>query len=188
MIRLFVLCFFLVSCYSVRNNFVYDKIPDDGKWSDSINDDFDRYLQYFVEIDSTKDGYYLVYDLALDAVVPDAFIFFYDLGNSMTVCPFHLDSSYCRKINLEKADFPAESMEKATSLRPKVSGMVIKRIFGYKKKNGEKKYYDIYQMEFCQDDLVCKEEWKKAVQENIEQYRLNTLIFDKFENLKSLWR
>lgn len=74
---LLVICLALFGCQSTRNHYGYEVFTIDKERQKSLDEDFDSYLNYFTELDSSRDGYYLVYDLRFDAVVPDAFLLFY---------------------------------------------------------------------------------------------------------------
>lgn len=183
MIRLLLLCLFLLGCYTAHTDYMYGKFPIDDEARANLDDDFARYLNYYSELDSSQDGYYLVYTRGWDAVdVGNDFLFFYDKSDSITLCPFHLR---CQKYEFKKGDFPTEDLERAQPLFPKGSGDVASRIYGYRKDFGKKRYYKLYQMDACHGDSACAEKWKNSIQENAEQYDLNGRLLKSFEQIVS---
>lgn len=162
---------------------MYGEFPIDDVARADLDDDFARYLKYYSELDSSLDGYYLVYSRNWDAVdVGSEFLFFYDNSDSITLCPFRLR---CQKLGFKNGDFPAEDLERAQPLFPKGSGDVASRIYGYRKESGKKRYYKLYQMDACHGESACAEKWKHSIQENAEQYDLNGRLLKRFEQIVS---
>ena len=183
MIRLLLLCLFLLGCYSAHTDYMYGEFPIDDESRADLDDDFARYLKYYSELDSSLDGYYLVYSRNWDAVdVGSEFLFFFDNSDSITLCPFRLR---CQKHGFKNGDFPTEDLERARPLFPQGSGDVASRIYGYRKESGKKRYYKFYQMDACHGDSACAEKWKNSIQENAEQYELNDRLLKSFEQIVS---
>lgn len=179
---LFVICLLLFGCNSTRNHQVYESFPVDKERRKSLDDDFNRYLNYFKDLDSSRDGYYLVYNLYLDAIDPDAFLLFYGGNDSVTICPFHVKSAACKEYQFDRKDFFDKSLNSAEPLYPKgFRPGTSKRIYGYKKVENERTYYSLYQMEVCLEVKSCKDNWNTFVQESAEQYTINKKIFNRFD-------
>jgi hypothetical protein len=120
---------------------MYGEFPIDDESRADLDDDFARYLKYYSELDSSLDGYYLVYSRNWDAVdVGSEFLFFFDNSDSITLCPFRLR---CQKHGFKNGDFPTEDLERARPLFPQGSGDVASRIYGYRKESGKKRYYKL---------------------------------------------
>ena len=73
--------------------------PLDKVRLDNLADNFDSYLKHFSELDSSKDGYYFVYDRGGVFDEPTAFLFFYDKSDSITICPFDIKKP-CQSLNV----------------------------------------------------------------------------------------
>ena len=185
MVRVLFLCLVLLGCHTARTSYEYGVIRIDDAWRANLDDDFEKYLNYWSELDSSRDGYYLVYSLALDAVVPDAFLFFYDKGDSITICPFNLGPPYCIKCEFKRDDFPEDELREAEPLYPNKGGL-RKSIYGFKKEAGKKRYYRLIQMDACKGDVTCMGNWRQAIKENVEQYNINSRLFNRFAYLVEL--
>ena len=202
-----IVCLVLVACHSSRGDYVYKLRPIDKAWQDDLDDFFDRYLiKHSSELDSSKDGYYFVYDRGGEFDEPTTCLFFYDKGDSLTICPF--DTKKCRKYDFKSMDIPVEGVENALPLRPH-GGIysridILRRITGYKKEGEKKQFFRLYPMDGCSDtykfdyayvesgrktvwrksiDSTCKDKWKQAVEENFEQFVFNGKIFNRLEYL-----
>lgn len=201
-----IVCLVLVACHSSRGSYVYELRPIDKTWQDNLDDDFDRYLKHFSKLDSLKDGYYFVYSRGGEFDEPTTCLFFYDKGDSLTICPF--DTKKCRKYDFKSMDIPVEGVENALPLRPH-GGIysridILRRITGYKKEGGKKQFFRLYPMDGCSDtykfdyayvesgrktvwrksiDSTCKDKWKQAVEDNFEQFVFNGKIFNRLEYL-----
>ena len=81
-----ILCLVLAACHSSSGRYVYDIIPLDNARQDDLEDDFDRALKYFSGLDPSKDGYYFVYQRDVEFDEPGVCLFFYDKGDSITIC------------------------------------------------------------------------------------------------------
>lgn len=68
---LFAICLLLFGCFSYRNHHGYESFPIDKERQESLDEDFNRYLNYFTDLDTSRDGYYLVYNLYLDAFIQE---------------------------------------------------------------------------------------------------------------------
>lgn len=183
MVKLLILCFFLVSCYTARYDCCYEVISE-KKWKTILDENLDKYLDYYSEIDSLKDVFFLVYDLRYDAAYPDAFFFYYDGIDSVKICPLHIDAPYCEKYALGKDIFPVDAMEQSSFELPSELNEKAKWVFGCKKENGRKKYYSIYQMEMCNASPTYIGRNAPSVQKNAMQCELNSNIFNRFELLR----
>ena len=182
--RFFFIFFLLLGCHSARTTYEYEMYRIDDAWKANLDDDFGRYLQHWPELDSSRDGYYLVYSLAVDAVEPSAYLFFYDKGDSITICPFDNGLRSCKKYAFESENFLEKKLESAQPLFPNsVNGSLRERIYGYRKKAEKKRYYLLIQMDACHRDVACKDQWRQSIQENIEQYNMNALLFNRFAYL-----
>lgn len=189
-----ILCLVLVACHSSRGDYVYKLRPIDKTWQDNLDDDFDRYLKHFSKLDSLKDGYYFVYDRGGVFDEPTACLFFYDKGDSITICPFQ-NKARCRNYDFKSMDIRVDGIENALPLSPQTEaygGGPSRRIYGYKKEGGSKTYFRSYLMDACNDyyqkghlpiDSTCKDKWKQSVEENIEQFVFNGKIFNRYEYL-----
>ncbi len=181
---LLVICLALFGCQSTRNHYGYEVFTIDKERQKSLDEDFDSYLNYFTELDSSRDGYYLVYDLRFDAVVPDAFLLFYGGDDSISICPFGGKSAACKEYEINRKDFPDKSLKSAESFFPNgFSQDTTKRIYGFKKEKNERKYYTLYQMDTCYGNQICKENGNAFIQENFKQYSINAKIFNRFSYL-----
>lgn len=177
MVKLLFLCLVLAGCYTARSPYEYTWFHIDDSVRANIDDDFIQYLKHFPQLDPSRDGYYLVYGLGVDAIEPGAFLFFYDENDSITMCPF--GTSYCKKYEFKRDDFPIEDLESIRPVLPK-QGSMQEHIFGYQKKAGKKMYYHFSSMDYCHGNIACKDEWRQSIQENIELYDINSRLFNRF--------
>jgi hypothetical protein len=189
-----ILCLVLAACHSSRGLYVYEFRPIDKARQDKIDDFFDRsIIELSSELDSSKDGYYFVYDRSVEFDEPIMCFFFYDKGDSITICPFQ-NKARCRNYDFKSMDIPVEGVENALPLFPKKEayGGLDRSIFGYKKEGGTKTYFRSYLMDGCNDyyqmahqpvDTLCKDKWKQSVEENIEQFIFNGKMFNRYEYL-----
>ena len=196
-----IVCLVLAACHSSRGLYVYEFRPIDKAWQDDLDDFFDRYLiKHSSELDSSKDGYYFVYDRGGEFDVPTECFFFYDKSDSITICPFDIKKP-CKRYDFKSMDIPVEGVENALPLFPKkwVYYDHVRRIYGYKKEGGTKTYFRSYLMDGCNDfyqfdysiggvfyksiDSTCKDKWKQSVEENIEQFIFNGKMFNRYEYL-----
>ena len=201
-----IVCLVLVACHSSRGRYVYDIIPLDKAWLNSSHDDFGSSFKHISGLDLSKDGYYFVYSRGGEFDEPTTCLFFYDKGDSLTICPF--DTKKCRKYDIKSMDIPVEGVENALPLRPH-GGIysridILRRITGYKKEGEKKQFFRLYPMDGCSDtykfdyayvesgrktvwrksiDSTCKDKWKQSVEENIEQFILNGKMFNRLEHL-----
>ncbi len=183
MVRLLFLCLVLLGCHTARTCYEYKEYHIDEESRADLDEDFGRYLKHLSELDSTKDGYYLVYDLAVDAVEPSAYLFFYDIGDSITICPFNNGPSNCKIYEFRRDDFPRDNLESAQPLYPEKGASLREKIYGYRKEASKKRYYRLIQMDACRGDVACMDNWRQSIQENIEQYNLNSRLFNRFAYL-----
>ena len=184
----------LVACHSSRGGYVYILNPLDKVRLDNLADNFDSYLKHFSELDSSKDGYYFVYDRGGVFDEPTAFLFFYDKSDSITICPFHTKVR-CRNYDFKSMDIRVDGIENALPLFPKtemIGAYGEHSIYGYKKEGGTKLFFEFYLMDACNDyyqmghlpvDTLCKDKWKQSNEENIEQFVFNSKIFNRYEYL-----
>ena len=186
----------LVACHSSRGLYVYEFRPIDKARQDKIDDFFDRsIIELSSELDSSKDGYYFVYDRSVEFDEPIMCFFFYDKSDSITICPFRTKMR-CRKFDFKSMDIPVEGVENALPLFPKeeayYGGADGRRIYGYKKEGRSKTYFRSYLMDACNDyyqmghlpvDTLCKDKWKQSNEDNIEQFVFNSKIFNRYEYL-----
>ena len=189
-----IVCLVLVACHSSRGLHVYELRSIDKAKQDDLDDFFDRYLtKHSSELDSSKDGYYFVYDRSVEFDEPIMCFFFYDKSDSITICPFHTKAR-CRKYDFKSMDIRVEGIENALPLFPKKEayGGLDRSIFGYKKEGGTKRFFEFYLMDACNDyyqmahqpvDTLCKDKWKQSNEENIEQFVFNSKIFNRYEYL-----
>lgn len=185
----------LVACHSSRGLHVYELRSIDKAKQDDLDDAFDRYLKRFSELDPLKDGYYFVYTRGVEFDEPITCFFFYDKGDSITICPFDIKKP-CKRYEFKSMNVPVEGIENALPLFPKeeayYGGADGRRIYGYKKEGESKKFFRSYVMDACNDyyqlahqpvDTLCKDKWKQSVEENIEQFIFNGKMFNRYEYL-----
>ena len=189
-----IVCLVLVACHSSRGGCVYRLRPIDKAWQDNLDDDFDSYLKHFSELDSSKDGYYFVYERGVEFDEPTACLFFYDKSDSITICPFDIKKP-CNRYDFKSMDIRVDGIENALPLSPQTEnygGGPGRRIHGYKKEGGTKRFFVFYLMDACNDyyqmahlpvDTLCKDKWKQSNEENIEQFVFNSKIFNRYEYL-----
>ena len=90
----------LVACHSSRCLYVYEFRPVDKARQDNIDDFFDRsIIELSSELDSSKDGYYFVYDRSVEFDEPIMCFFFYDKSDSITICSFDIKKP-CQSLNV----------------------------------------------------------------------------------------
>ena len=189
-----ILCLVLAACHSSSGRYVYDIIPLDKARQDDLEDDFDRALKYFSGLNPSKDGYYFVYQRDVEFDEPGVCLFFYDKGDSITICQSRKKTS-CRRYDFKSMDISVEGIESALPLFPKteMTGVYGRlRITGYKKEGETKHFFMSYLMDACNYyyqkrhlpvDSTCKDKWKQAVEENFEQFIFNGKIFNRLEYL-----
>lgn len=197
-----ILCLVLAACHSSRGSYVYELRPIDKARQDKLDDFFDRYIiKHSSELDSSKDGYYFLYNRGVEFDEPTECFFFYDKSDSITICPFDIKKP-CKRYDFRAMNVPVEGIENALPLVPKkwaYSGGPSRRIYGYEKEGGTKRFFYLYLMDGCNDyyqytykigndwyqaiDSTCKDKWKPSVEENIEQFIFNGKMFNRYEYL-----